>query len=283
MVISTDAFEQPIQAGSRRLWSLWDMLQKYAALFVSGTTALDEAKWIAFQTNAAGKDSPLARSQIVAVGRHGAGLIRQACILADMDSVLPQIDRLDQSFEMLLEKPAYNLDTVGHSIKHLISRIHDELDTEHFFRIDKGDVSFYVNKQPFGEVVSDKFPLASEDIEEASKCLALQQSTACIFHLMRAMEGAVKRLGERLGVKNVEKEWGKILSDIGGAIERMPNSTLDEKAARNNWSEVHANLYHVKQAWRNDTMHPKQTYSREEAYNVFVAMRVFMAHLVTLV
>jgi HEPN domain-containing protein len=122
-----------------------------------------------------------------------------------------------------------------------------------------------------------------EDIEEAAKALALQRPTACVFHLMRAMEIAVKRLGKRVGVQNVDKEWGKILSDIGKGIEAMPFKTEAEKRKRNRWSEVHTHLYHVKQAWRNDTMHPKQTYTREQAHEVFQACRVFMDRLADLV
>ena len=57
---------------------------------------------------------------------------------------------------------------------------------------------------------------------------------------------------------------------------------MEKGDARDNWSQVHANLYHVKQAWRNDTMHPKATYTEEEAREVFDAMKAFMRHLATM-
>jgi hypothetical protein len=131
--------------------------------------------------------------------------------------------------------------------------------------------------------VAAKFPKAQEDLARAGDCLALQQSTAVVFHLMRAMEVVVQRLGKKLGVTNTDKEWGKILSDVHRAIEKMPNGTPKEKTKRNAWSEAHANLYHVKQAWRNETMHPKQTYDRAEALAVYTSMQVFMTHLAKLV
>ena len=37
------------------------------------------------------------------------------------------------------------------------------------------------------------------------------------------------------------------------------------------YSAIHANLYHVKIAWRNETMHPKATYDEGEALNVINA------------
>lgn len=135
------------------------------------------------------------------------------------------------------------------------------------------------DEPPFGREVEDAFPLAAEEISEAAKCLALQRNTACVFHLMRAMERAVARLSEAIGTgKTTEKEWGKILSDISQTIEAMPKG--DE---RNKWSQSHSHLYHVKQAWRNDTMHPKKTYTDDQAQAVFTAVHSFMRHLAVLV
>lgn len=131
----------------------------------------------------------------------------------------------------------------------------------------------------FGQAVDDAFPKAAEEISEAGKCLALHRFTASVFHLMRAMELAVARLSEAIGTgKSTDKEWGKILSDIGSAIKEMPTGS-----ERDRWSESHTHLYHVKQAWRNDTMHPKKTYTEEEAQSVFDAVRSFMVHLAALV
>jgi hypothetical protein len=95
---------------------------------------------------------------------------------------------------------------------------------------------------------------------------------------MRAMELAVQRLAGHLGVKMVEKVWGNLLADISKAIEAMPKG-----AARDAWSASHSHLYHVKQAWRNDTMHPKTTYTEAQAETVFEAVKSFMVHLAPLV
>lgn len=255
------------------------MLEKHCGLFVAATNTLAEAKWIAVQIERDGTDSQLSRGQIAALVNHGLGLLREAVILSDMDEIIPEIDRLTGSITRLLAIKEYKIDTVVHSIMHLISRIKDDLSSQYYFHMDMKDVPLFHNAEPFGAKVSAKFPKAIEDIEEASKCLALQRPTACVFHLMRAMEIVVKRLGKRLGVKNVEKEWGKILSDIDSAIRAMPDANEKEKRKKSRWSEARANLYHVKQAWRNETMHPKQTYTREQAHEVFAATRTFMSHL----
>ena len=130
----------------------------------------------------------------------------------------------------------------------------------------------------FGREVDDKLSGMAEDIGEAAKCLSVHRYTACVFHLMRAMEGAVQRLSESLSITNPSREWGKLLSDIKPKIAAMQTGEM-----RNKWSENFALLYHVKQAWRNDTMHPKQTYTEEEAKEVFSATRSFMKNLAALV
>jgi hypothetical protein len=136
----------------------------------------------------------------------------------------------------------------------------------------------YNHAEPiFGEDVEIAFPMLSEDASEASKCLALQRYTACVSHLMRMIEGAVQALSIKLSIRNPSREWGKLLSDIKPAIELMPLGGI-----RNAWSENFALLYHVKQAWRNDTMHPKQTYTPEEAQDVFAATRSFIRNLALL-
>ena len=46
MDTSTAGFGQkhPLQ-GPRRLWSLWDMLEKYGAIFATAAIQLSEVKW----------------------------------------------------------------------------------------------------------------------------------------------------------------------------------------------------------------------------------------------
>jgi hypothetical protein len=55
---------------------------------------------------------------------------------------------------------------------------------------------------------------------------------------------------------NVDLEWGKILSNMSPPIEAMPKGNEKKE-----WSAAFTLLMHVKQAWRNPTMHPKQTYT----------------------
>jgi len=161
------------------------------------------------------------------------------------------------------------------SIEQLYDRLRDALADRFFLAIPPETAPLYQQPEPlFGKGVDDAFPNSAEDISEAGKCLALGRATASVFHLMRAMEAAIRRLCTKLQIHNTERDWGKLLSDISEKIEAMPKGDK-----RNRWSETHTHLYHVKQAWRNDTMHPKQTYTTEEAKRIFDAVNVFMSAL----
>lgn len=134
-------------------------------------------------------------------------------------------------------------------------------------------------------MVSEKFPKAVEDIAEAGKCVALQRTTACVFHLMRAMELGVQALGKKLKVKiNVQTEtWHQIMLHVNKSVEALPSKIHAQKQKKSAYAEVAAHLQSVRLAWRNEVMHPKQTYTRQEAFDIFNATRVFMNSLAEIV
>ena len=113
----------------------------------------------------------------------------------------------------------------------------------------------------------------TEDISEAAKCLSLDRPTACVFHLMRVMELAVQRFGDVLSVKLVtEKNWQVLLDQINAAIRKLDAKDAKTKA----YAQAASHLYNVKVAWRNEVMHPKQTYTFEEAKAIFDNANTFI-------
>ncbi|TKD50058.1 hypothetical protein [Sphingomonas baiyangensis] len=170
------------------------------------------------------------------------------------------------------------------SLRDIVMAIEKELRGRRSYSLEPAILPYYDALGMFSETL-DKFPASSrEDIEHAGKCIAFGEGTAAVFHLMRAMEAIVSGIVALGGLSaNPDKEWGKLLSDIGRHTESLPQSNPQEKALRNRWSACHKNLYHVKQAVRNDTMHPKQTYTTEEAKQVFDSTRAFVRELATLI
>ena len=200
------------------------------------------------------------------------GNLKRVCILADMQEVLPEIDR----FGATLNGKA-RIEDIGAAARHLKFRIYDALQSEYYLQVDRAEVNFYGNKVLFGAAVAGKFKGAAGDIENAGNCIALQQPTACVFHLMRAMEVAVRHLGKRLKITITPKStWRQMTGQMTDKIKKMPEATAKQKAKKDDWEAARANLHHVGSVWRNQTMHPASSYTRPQARDVLDACRVFM-------
>jgi hypothetical protein len=161
--------------------------------------------------------------------------------------------------------------------------IQDSLAGEEFLMVAANKRGYFKQSSPvFGDVAADKFAEAAEDIEEACKCFALDRYTATVFHLQRAMEAVVQKLGAKLNVTIVDKDdkdlsWGIIAGNMKTHVDAMPKGALKDR-----WSEALSLLYHVKQAWRNPTMHPKKTYTDAQAKDVLDAIGSLIRYLATL-
>ena len=73
-----------------------------------------------------------------------------------------------------------------------------------------------------------------------------------------------------------------ILANMDGKIKDLPAGSEKEKRKKAEWSECRANLYHVKQAWRDESFHTNRFYNEAEARQIFETIRVFMEQLTTL-
>ncbi len=73
-----------------------------------------------------------------------------------------------------------------------------------------------------------------------------------------------------------QKVWQVILDQINKEIRSM--NAKDQLVKQ--YSPIAAHLYNVKLAWQNEVMHPKATYTTDEAENVIQAVRGFMSDLV---
>ena len=56
-----------------------------------------------------------------------------------------------------------------------------------------------IDADHFGPEVRKAFGDTVEDVAEAASCLGLERSTACVFHLMRALEAAAAVVASKIG------------------------------------------------------------------------------------
>lgn len=177
-----------------------------------------------------------------------------------------------------MEQEDFTIGEARRLFEQLGNTIRREMQTVLFFHVPSSQAKFYANKELFGEEVSARFPNLQSDIEEAGNCLALGRSTACVFHLMRIMEAGTQAFGSLLGVTFTEnKNWQNILDESNKAIKAMPKGKEAVEL-----SQVASNLYSVKVAWRNEVMHPKATYTPDEAEDVLRQVTGFVKSIAKL-
>lgn len=261
---------------SGKLWSLWDMLELKARPFVKAVHAIG---YMVAMINVMHDHRPELREQVMG-SKVRPDFRREMKVLRDSALTLGASSTSREAGHILkrLRREDFQWVEFSHLLEGLSRMLTGEIQEAKLFVIEPSKVGYYnLAAGVFGMEAVVAFPKAEYDLEEAGKCLALARNTACVYHLMKAMETVLQALCERLGMTNVDKRWGFLLADIDQALKGLRES--DSKAA---WSLVRTNLWHVKETWRNDTMHPGDKYTDAEAAEVLEAVRVFIRSLSTL-
>ncbi len=264
------------------LWSLWDMLERYAVVFhsLSGVLVALELKLI-----------ELVRERIK------DGTIETAKFDLDMDfwkdlqksmrafDALPiggARKRLARIIKMFEPSGTADLKQVERAWAEFNQTLRDELDDVILLALaSEEDRGLYRPKQPlFGDDVFDRFPVAIDDIAEAGKCLALERGTAAVFHLMRVMEAGLKALGAELGIVYAPS-WESYIRQLNSLLDssNYDKLTPEQKSKRPFYQDVLGDLTSIKGAWRNPTMHIVRSYDAKQARTVFEAVKALMQHL----
>lgn len=162
-----------------------------------------------------------------------------------------------------------------------MDRIEDEAQAVCFLYVPNTRVQYYERNELFGPEVTRKLSRVSGDIAHAGTCFALAQYTACVFHLMRVMEHCVQRLGRKLKISiDVRREsWAQITMHLNTKVSSLPHGakhTVAQNRRQQKFALAVGRLDHVRIVWRNDVMHPKETYEETECLEVLNAVGAFL-------
>ncbi len=271
----------PATWDSRRLWSLWDIMEKFdAGRLVETIHRLACA--VALGTNDAAPLSSGMRSAIRNDFAELAAECERLGLLVPTHQCGTALKLIDLAASGV---GAGETGALARLAAMVSSNIHIEMSARKYFSLSPENAKFYEPKEPlFGKDFETKFPSAAYEIDECGKCVAFDRSTAAVFHLMRVMEIGVRATARCLDIpdplKPAERNWGFILGAIKKGIDgRWPN-TADRHAGDGAlFEEVYASLDAVRNPWRNATMHVENKYTPEEAEHIFVAVRGFMKKL----
>ena len=151
-----------------------------------------------------------------------------------------------------------------------------------YFRIPHEERPFFENLQ-ISERAGNAFPSSVRDIRAAGRGFALDEHTASVLHLMRALEFPLQAMADALGVTITNPNWHLVLRDCETAIQNLgtgnPPTPPDWKDKKEFYSEAAINFRYFKDAWRNHTSHARLSFDKREAYEVLTHVAGFMDHL----
>lgn len=257
------------------LVSLWDMVKFDAGSVVNSSTRLIQC-WQGLKHGAGFTQKGL---QDLA---YSLGALQQQCQSHGFQTTLNQIIRVQRYFR---DESNPARDTISQLLGEIVVRLEEELNGHTFLAVQADHVSYYESQEPlFGQEVHEQFPSARYDITEAGKCYALHRFTACVFHLMRALEIGLRVLADRFVVPSDRQNWHNIIEGIEKKIREIsadPNRPTDWKDQQEFFSGAATQFMFVKDAWRNYVAHARDKATEEEAEVIFRSVRAIMQRLAT--
>jgi hypothetical protein len=218
---------------------------------------------------------------------NGAELVRVA--LKDADKEFKELKLslvLRTQWQRLLERSeTASLQEIKILIREMNNNLLVELDSAWFLIIPADRRFPYEQPSPiFGQDVHSAFPDARRDIAASGRCYALDEWTACVIHLMRALEHGLRWLADQVGLgqEAVSNEnWKNVIDQIEKKIrelEALPKS--DDKRKRTQFfSEAAIQFRWFKDAWRNYAMHSHEHYDEREGAIIFLHLSDFFRHI----
>ena len=195
-----------------------------------------------------------------------------------LESAKSQVERITENLKMGAE--GYD---IAQDLKDLRNRIEDDLKHPALYCCTSREKQLVEEwEKEFDDYWIKGDPDIANDLEEASKCLAFGCYTACVFHLTRPMEAAVREAGKQMGVTVEEKSggdylfWGMITNNMQDRLDKLKKSDPSE---HEKWVQIHGMFECVRVAWRNEVMHPRRSYGGREAEKIFDSVKTFMNHL----
>jgi hypothetical protein len=201
------------------------------------------------------------------------------------DAALPKRfhDKVERVKRAIQERETFDGTDAGARLEELMYDLLGELTEPQFLRISVEMRPYFEQTEPlFGTAVSDQFPDSNREIAAAGRCYAFGEWTACVFHLMRALELALHKWALELGVTQfsaIELEnWKNILDAADKktrALEQQPKSLQKDRELQY-YGETCAHFRSIKDAWRNHVAHSRTTYDGREAEAIMMHVKEFM-------
>jgi hypothetical protein len=273
---------------TRRIWSLWDIMKKYdvggLSLILGGISGLEtmlSAKRKISGDTALGNDF---RKELTAhIGESTAKV--EVITFLDCASILG-------SASAIISQEGTTLGMAEVALINANESIVKELYKWGFVPVHPEVAKYFEQATLFGREVSDAFPDAGRDIKDSGNCIAVELSTAAVFHLMRVAEHGLRMLAKKLRVKLTHSghhhpieyaDWEKVITGVKNKIAKtrpLPQGSKRQEQLEM-YSDAADHCVFMKDIWRNNVSHARKPYTNAEAIGVFERVRDFMKFIAT--
>jgi hypothetical protein len=301
---------------SQEWWSLWDMLKVYGTAFLDLDEAIRQLERLAEPIRPAATNptlpTPLASppqlitpqpsapvevtepatpppppfADYVSVQLNRVAALAQALKFKRTLSQLGHMAEYMQNRRTRAAISAWRDERLPHDLRFLRQSFNDDLSEQPIYLPSASKGTWYAHEKPFGDTVYNAFPTLRQDLKDAGNCFATDNSTGCVFHLMRVVEQAFRILARKLRVSNLKpdldyEDFKRIYSELNEKLKQLRNSKRGKKreAEINFYADVADRCQYFKEMWRDNVMHSRKTYESDQAAAILSRVQELMNRL----
>ena len=288
---------QPSQVEPSRLWSLLDIMRKFDlnTLAQHLLQLVEDRNWCDRIAHMDGADQDVTRQQWAHFVRQFNEL-EELASSAEFPTAFANVSALNATID--LGRPP-NVSHLEADLRHVTDMFMNDVERCSFLRVPVSLRRYVDNDTLFGSSVATAFPSANMDLRAAGNCLAADCNTAAVFHLMRAVEWALRALGTHLGFRQLRAqkksgkrkyvpishlEWEKVIDQLQLRVDRRVEKMRPGKRKQGIQQFYYPLLQEIRairDAWRNHVMHSRSEYSGADALAIMGHVERLMVTLAT--
>lgn len=254
-----------------RFWSLWDMLRLYADKFVGLCCYLTQMEILFLQDG-------VGTAEGVEALMSNLGRARTLCQEMGLTGSVKVLDRLSSEWK---KNGAGWPQNISHLFGEAHLRIQEELESRIFLQLAADKAAYADPKWLLNTSIETAFPSTITEFQNAGRCYAYDESTACMFHLMRVVDFGLRSVAAALGIDYNARAWDGIAKAITGKMEeKYQNKTVDWRAVEPMYAEILTDIQAISRGHRNPVLHElEKKYEPKEAHNMLTIVEGFISHL----
>ena len=266
---------------SRRLWSLWDIMNFTLGTFWDAIKHLQNELEIS-------REHVNADRGLMIISDDDRDRLKRNMQFAIRWSVeelqITAGERVCSEIRFTLMKEVCRWIDIKTALEELWKTLEWEMKLEHFFHYKRNDVSRLENIETDWQKTLQRFKSVKEETIAALDCYGFRDFNACIFHLMRVAEIGLRALAKERAVSFPDKpiewaEWQHLIDQIsakGKAAAQSFPVGQERDAARDFYSGAVHHFEGFKDKYRNSVMHMRRNYDELDALRSINQVRDFM-------